>query len=36
VAYRMGYIKKGQLEKLAKNINTEYGGYLKRIYLEVK
>jgi len=31
VAYRMGYIDKKQLEHLAKNINTEYGEYLKRV-----
>jgi len=31
VAYRMGYINKKQLQKLAKGINTEYGEYLKRI-----
>ena len=34
VAYRMGYINKKQLGKLAENINTEYGGYLKRICRE--
>lgn len=31
IAYRMGYITKKQLESLAKNINTTYGEYLKRI-----
>lgn len=31
VAYRMGYIGKGRLAKLAKAINTTYGGYLRRI-----
>lgn len=30
IAYRMGYINKKQLERLANNINTEYGDYLKR------
>lgn len=34
VAYRMGYINRKQLEGLAKDINTEYGKYLKRISLE--
>ena len=29
VAYRKGYINKRQLAKLAKNINTSYGDYLK-------
>jgi glucose-1-phosphate thymidylyltransferase len=31
VAYRMGYINKKQLQKLAKMINTNYGEYLKAI-----
>jgi len=31
VAYRMGYIKKQQLLKLASQINTDYGRYLKEI-----
>jgi glucose-1-phosphate thymidylyltransferase len=31
VAYRMGYIDKHQLEKLANQINTSYGDYLKRM-----
>jgi len=31
VAYRMGYINRKQLETIAKDINTEYGVYLKRI-----
>ncbi|MDP3731798.1 MAG: glucose-1-phosphate thymidylyltransferase RfbA [Candidatus Omnitrophota bacterium] len=34
IAYRMAYINKKKLEKLAKNINTEYGDYLKRILRE--
>lgn len=36
VAYRMGYINKKELEDLAKNINTEYGDYLKMISREGK
>lgn len=31
IAYRMGYINKKQLEKLAKQINTSYGDYLKSL-----
>jgi len=31
VAYRMGYINKNKLKELAKQINTSYGEYLKRI-----
>jgi glucose-1-phosphate thymidylyltransferase len=31
IAYRMGYISRKQLLKLAKKINTSYGDYLKRI-----
>lgn len=31
VAYRMGYINKKQLERLASGIRTSYGEYLKRI-----
>jgi glucose-1-phosphate thymidylyltransferase len=31
VAYRMGYINKKQLQKLAEGIDTSYGGYLKEI-----
>ena len=31
IAYRMGYINKKDLEKLTKQINTNYGLYLKRI-----
>ena len=31
VAYRMGFINKKQLEKLARGINTDYGEYLKKI-----
>lgn len=31
VAYRMGYISSGQLEKLATSINTSYGEYLKGV-----
>jgi glucose-1-phosphate thymidylyltransferase len=31
VAYRMGYINKKQLEKLASGMRTSYGEYLKRI-----
>jgi glucose-1-phosphate thymidylyltransferase len=34
VAYRMGYISKKQLEKLAEKINTNYGEYLLRILKE--
>ena len=32
VAYRMGYINKIQLKKLARGINTNYGEYLRKIY----
>jgi glucose-1-phosphate thymidylyltransferase len=32
VAYRMGYIKKEQLKRLAEGINTEYGHYLRGIW----
>lgn len=31
VAYKMGYINRQQLEKLAKQINTSYGDYLKSL-----
>lgn len=31
VAYRMGFINKRQLQKLAEGINTDYGEYLKRV-----
>jgi glucose-1-phosphate thymidylyltransferase len=31
IAYRMGYINRKQLAKLAANINTAYGDYLRRI-----
>lgn len=31
VAYRMGYINKKQLERLAANINTNYGEYLRNL-----
>jgi len=31
IAYKKGYISKGQLEKLAKEINTSYGEYLHKI-----
>ena len=31
IAYRMGFISKGQLQKLAKEINTSYGEYLLQI-----
>jgi len=31
VAYRMGYINKTQLQKLAEGMNTGYGNYLKGI-----
>ncbi len=34
IAFRMGYIDKAGLEKLAKAINTDYGEYLKRISAE--
>jgi glucose-1-phosphate thymidylyltransferase len=34
VAYRMGYIDKRQLQKLAKGINTEYAQYLMRVCQE--
>jgi glucose-1-phosphate thymidylyltransferase len=34
IAYRMGYIGKKQLEKLAKGIDTSYGEYLIRIIKE--
>ena len=34
IAYRMGYINKRELEKLANKIETGYGGYLKRICKE--
>ena len=35
VAYRMGYIDKEQLLKLAERYNTEYGKYLREIADEV-
>ena len=31
IAYRMGYITTSQLQKLAKNIPTQYGDYLRQI-----
>ena len=31
VAYKMGFINKVQLNKLANKINTDYGKYLRRI-----
>lgn len=31
VAYRMGFINRGQLKGLAKGINTDYGRYLERV-----
>ncbi len=31
VSYRMGFINRRQLEKIAQRINTDYGEYLKRI-----
>ena len=34
IAYRMGYINKAELEKLAKEIDTSYGEYLKGIYAD--
>ncbi|MCK4859577.1 MAG: glucose-1-phosphate thymidylyltransferase RfbA [Candidatus Omnitrophica bacterium] len=34
IAYRMGYIDKTQLERLAERINTNYGGYLMNILRE--
>jgi glucose-1-phosphate thymidylyltransferase len=36
VAYRMGYIDKGELASLASHINTAYGEYLKRILKDEK
>lgn len=36
VAYKMGYIDKKQLQKLAKGINTDYAEYLKRICADEK
>lgn len=36
VAYRMGYINAEQLDKLAKEINTNYGEYLTQILKEEK
>lgn len=36
IAYGMGYISKKQLETIAKDINTEYGAYLKRICADEK
>jgi glucose-1-phosphate thymidylyltransferase len=36
VAYRMGFINKRQLEKLAKQINTSYGDYLKGLLKDEK
>ena len=36
IAYRMGYINRRQLERLAREINTNYGEYLKRIIKELK
>lgn len=34
VAYKMGFINKKQLEALAKNINTGYGEYLRKVCVE--
>jgi len=34
VAYRMGFINAGQVKKLANQINTSYGEYLKKIVHE--
>ena len=31
IAFRMGYIGRRQLEKLARQISTSYGEYLKRL-----
>ncbi len=31
IAYRMGFINKGKLKKLAEGINTSYGDYLRRV-----
>ena len=36
IAYRMGYINRRQLEGLAREINTNYGEYLKRIIKELQ
>jgi len=36
IAYKMNYINRQQLRKLAEKINTEYGEYLKKIYNETK
>ena len=36
VAYRMGYINRKQLEAIVKDINTEYGAYLKRVCADEK
>lgn len=36
VAFRMGFISKGKLQRLAKDINTEYGEYLERICTDEK
>lgn len=36
VAWRMGFINKKELEALAKNINTGYGEYLRRVCVEEK
>lgn len=32
VAYRVGYIDKARLKKLARGLNTSYGDYLRKIY----
>lgn len=34
IAYRMGFINAGQVKKLASQINTSYGEYLKKILHE--
>lgn len=34
IAYRSGFITKRQLEKLAQDINTDYGEYLKKVCLD--
>lgn len=36
IAYRVGFINREQLESIAKNINTEYGAYLKRVCADEK
>ena len=36
IAYRMGYINRKQLETIARDINTEYGAYLKKVCADEK